>query len=192
MPDWLELELAERLAPARAPEELWNRILETPARRRRPVRSRVALGLWAAPAAIAAATLALTFSIPSPSLAQLAKAELVKSRAAGFDSSALDSTDPGAIEHWLRANASVDLSIPRGAPVQLTGARVVQRNGVRIGEVRYRASGREAVLLIGRGSSAQTPIPHGRAMWTAHGQVYALAYAGPQASQLACRICHLD
>jgi hypothetical protein len=187
MSEWLELELSERLAPVQAPEALWNRV-------NRPVapmcgRRAPGAGAWAwlfATAAIAA-TLAVTFAIPSPSLSQLAAAELAKSRPADFQSN-----DPKQIAKWLRANAAVDLSIPAGTAVQFTGARAIKRDGARIGEVLYRVGGRSAVLLVGREGTLKAPKGHGQPAWQAHGQVYALAYAEPAQSRLACRLCHID
>lgn len=187
MSDWLELELAERLAPVRAPEALWTRVNRPapPTARRRT--SRPGAWGWVAAAAMAAATLAVTLAIPSPSLSQLAAAELAKSRPADFRSS-----DAKEIAKWLRANAAVDLSIPPGTAAQLTGARAVERGGARIGEVLYRVAGHDAVLLVGRAGTLEAPTRHGRSVWQAHGQVYALAFAEPAQTNLACRLCHID
>jgi hypothetical protein len=187
MSEWMELELSERLARVRAPEALWERV-------NRPapavaVRRAALPGAWAwifATAAIAS-TLAVTFAIPSPSLSQLAAAELAKSRPADFQSS-----DPKEIAKWLRANAAVDLSIPPGTTVHFTGARAIERDGARIGEVLYRVAGRNAVLLVGPEGTLKAPKGHGQRAWQAHGQVYALAYSEPAQSHLACRLCHID
>jgi hypothetical protein len=187
MSEWLELELSERLARVRAPEALWDRVnrpLPTVAVRRPP---RPIAWAWLLATAAIAGTLAVTFAIPSPSLSQLAAAELAKSRPADFQSS-----DPKQIAKWLRANAAVDLSIPPGTSVQFTGARAVERDGARIGEVLYRVAGRTAVLLVGRAGTLKAPQGHGQPAWQAHGQVYALAYAEPAQSRLACRLCHID
>ncbi len=186
MSDWLELELAERLAPVRAPEELWARVNRAAAR---PVSSPPRAGAWAwvAFAAIVAATVAVTFSIPGPSLSQLAQAELDKSRPADFRS-----TDPHEIEGWLRTHAEVAVSIPAATAAQLMGARAIERGGAHIGEVLYRVEGHDAVLLVGRGGTLDAPARHGASAWKAHGQIYALAYSGPTDSHLACRLCHLD
>lgn len=187
MSEWLELELSERLAPVRAPEALWSRVnLPAPSihSRRAP---RAGAWAWLFATAAIAGTLAVTFAIPSPSLSQLAAAELAKSRPADFQS-----TDPKAIAKWLRANAAVDLSIPPGASVQFTGARAIERDGARIGEVLYRVAGRSAMLLVGRAGKLKAPQGHGSPAWQAHGQVYALAYAEPAQSRLACRLCHID
>jgi hypothetical protein len=187
MSEWLELELSERLARVRAPEALWDRVNRPT--RSVPARRGAHAGAWAwifATAAIAS-TLAVTFAIPSPSLSQLAATELAKSRPADFQS-----TDPKEIAKWLRANAAVDLSIPPGTTVQFTGARAIERNGARIGEVLYRVGGRSAMLLVGRAGILKAPEGHGQPAWQAHGQVYALAYAEPAQPHLACRLCHID
>jgi hypothetical protein len=187
MSDWLELELSERLARVPAPEALWSRVnrpaLHVSARRA----PRSGAWTWIAAAAMVAATLAVTFAIPSPSLSELAAAELAKSRPVDFQS-----TDPKEIAKWLRANAAVDLSIPPGTAVQLTGARAIERDGARIGEVLYRVAGHSAILLVGRVGLLNAPTRHGRTVWQAHGQVYALAFAEPGQSRLACRLCHID
>ncbi len=187
MSDWLELELAERLAPVRAPEELWARVSRVPVRPAAPRAQGAGKWAWLAAAVIVGATLAVTFAIPSPSLSQLAEAELVKSRPADFQS-----TDPHEITRWLRANAAVEVAIPPATRVQFTGARAMERDGARIGEVLYRVEGRDAVLLVGRGGTLDAPTRHGAPTWKAHGQIYALAYVGPSDSHLGCRLCHLD
>jgi hypothetical protein len=188
MSDWLELELADRLAPVRAPEELWRRLNARPAAPRRAAAWRPGAGIWAwaTAAAIAATVIVATFAVHSPTISQLAAAELAKSMPADFRSA-----DPREIETWLREHADVAVAIPQGTRVQLTGARTFARDGVTLGEVLYRVGGREAVLLVGRaGMALDAPERHGAAAWKAHGQIYALAYAGD--SQAACRLCHLD
>jgi hypothetical protein len=188
MSDWLELELAERLAPVRAPEALWARVNQAAASsaishpKPRPI-----AWAWVMASAILAAIVAVTFAIPSPSLSQLAAAELAKSRDQEFQS-----TDPHEIARWLRSNAAVELSIPNTTKVQFTGARAIDHNGQRIGEVRYRVAGADAILLVGRAGVLDGPTRHGQPTWKAHGQVYALAYAVPAQSRLACQLCHID
>jgi hypothetical protein len=188
MSEWLELELSECLAPVRAPEALWERVNRSPFRaaaRRHSMKP----GAWAwiAAAATVAATVVVTLAIPSPSLSQLAAAELAKSRPADFQSS-----DPKEIGKWLRTNAGVDVPIPPDTPVELTGARALEHAGARVGEVLYRVAGRSAVLLVGRAGALEAPSRHGQSAWQAHGQVYALAFVEPGQSQLACRLCHID
>jgi hypothetical protein len=189
MSDWLELELAERLAPVRAPDALWARVNRAAASTdaRPHATSRPAAWAWLAAFAILVAIVAVTFAIPSPSLSQLAAAELAKSRDQEFQS-----TDPHEIARWLRVNAAVDVSIPKTTKAQFTGARTIERNGERIGEVRYRVAGEDAVLLVGRAGILDAPTRHGQPTWKAHGQVYALAYAVPAQSRLACQLCHID
>jgi hypothetical protein len=187
MSDSLELELSQSLAPVRAPEALWSRVNRPapliPAR----LAPRSAAWAWIVATTAIASTLAVTFAIPSPSLSQLAAAELAKSRPADFQS-----TDPKEIAKWLRANAAVDLAIPPGTTVQFTGARAIERDGARIGEVLYRVAGRSAMLLVGRAGILKASVGHGQPAWQAHGQVYALAYAEPAQSRFACRLCHID
>ncbi len=189
MSDWMELELAERLAPVRAPEALWARVNRPTTAAFAPRAARWRLqGFVFAAAIMASATLSRQpFTIPSPSLSQLAAAELAKSLPADFQS-----TDPHAIARWLRANAAVDVSLPAAASVQFTGARAIQNKGALIGEVLYRVEGRDAVLLVARTTSPASPTRHGQPAWQAHGQVYALAYAVPEQSRLACQLCHID
>ncbi|MGA7237912.1 MAG: hypothetical protein WBY44_19660 [Bryobacteraceae bacterium] len=187
MSDWLELELADRLAPVRAPEALWARVNKPAPSTVGLRKSRPGAWGWFAAAAMATATLAVTVAIPSPSLSQLAAAELAKSLPADFQSG-----NPKEIAKWLRANAAVDLAIPPGTAVQLTGARAIERGGTRIGEVLYRVAGRDAVLLVKRAGSLEAPTRHGQSVWQAHGQVYALAFTEPLQPNLACRLCHID
>ncbi len=183
MSDWLELELAHRLAPVRAPEALWARVQRSravePARSiLLPRRALVALG-----AVAVAAIVAVALAVPSPGMSEMAAAELAANRPADFRSS-----DPHAIAHWLRANAGVNVSIPESAKVELTGARVKGN----MGEVLYRVQGRDAVLLVARTNARHDDSQHGRSTWQAHGQIYALAYADTAQARLACQLCHAD
>jgi hypothetical protein len=181
--DWLELELADRLAPVRAPEALWARVqrprvAERVRATRLPRRALVAL------AAVAVATIvAVALAVPSPGMSEMAAAELAANRPADFRSS-----DPHAIAHWLRANAGVNVSIPESAKVELTGARVKGN----IGEVLYRVQGHDAVLLVARANGRPVDTRHGQSTWQAHGQIYALAYADTAQARLACQLCHAD
>jgi hypothetical protein len=187
MSDWLELELAERLAPVRAPDALWACVNQGVLKTSDVRAPRPKTWAWVGAAIVFAATLAVTLAVPSPSLSQLAAAELAKSQPADFHSA-----DPREITGWLRANAGVEVSIPPGSRVQLSGARTIERRGGRIGEVLYRVDGRDAVLLIARSATMDAPERHGQSTWKAHGEVYALAYSAPMQSNLACRLCHVD
>ena len=106
MSDWLELELSERLASVRAPEALWARVnrpaFPAPACR---TPQPGAWG-WIAAAAMVTATLAITFAIPSPSLSQLAAAELAKSQPADFQSA--DPKGNQEVAADTRRNRSID------------------------------------------------------------------------------------
>jgi hypothetical protein len=187
MSDWLELKLAEGLSPVRAPQELWERVNRPGKRPSASHNASTGIWAWTTFASVVAATLAVTFAIPSPSLSQLAAAELANSRPADFKSA-----DPREIEQWLRAHASIDVVIPAATRVQLTGARTLDRGGARIGEVLYRVAGRDAVLLVGRAGKLDAPSRHGAPVWKAHGEIYALAYSVSAESSLACKLCHLD
>ena len=183
MSDWLELELADRLAPVRAPEALWARVqhprvAERVRATRLPRRALVALC-----AVAVAAIVAVALAVPSPGMSEMAAAELAANRPADFRSS-----DPHAIAHWLRANAGVNVSIPESAKVELTGARVKGN----VGEVLYRVQGHDAVLLVARANGRPADTGHGQATWQAHGQIYALAYADTAQARLACQLCHAD
>ncbi len=183
MSDWLELELADRLAPVSAPEALWVRVQRPRVAAQssaRPFPRRVLIGVGAL---AAAAIVALALAVPSPGMSEMAAAELAANRPADFRSS-----DPNAIAHWLRANAGVNVSIPPATKVELTGARV--KGGV--GEVLYRVEGRDAVLLVARSNAPREATQHGRSTWQAHGQIYALAFADTAQSRLACQLCHAD
>jgi hypothetical protein len=183
----MELDLAESLAPVRAPEDLWRRIdRATVASPSRPARRSIAWG-WLTGIALAAAALAVMFAAPAPSLTQLAASELARGNAADFRSS-----DPHEIARWLRDNAAVNVSIPSATKVEITGARCIQQRGVRIGEVLYRVAGRSALLLVRHEPAAHTETGHGQPSWAAHGQLYALAFSDNAQSHLACKLCHLD
>jgi hypothetical protein len=188
MSDWLELELADTLAPVRAPEALWMRVARpaSVAPNRRGVRGGFA---WvsAAAAALAVAGFAAVFALSTPGLAQLASAELAKGQAVDFASS-----DPHELARWLRKNSGCDVTIPSGTKVELLGACTLTRHGARIAKVSYRVDGRDAALLVTRAARFNAPERHGASTWKAHGQIYALAFSDPAQSHLACRLCHLD
>jgi hypothetical protein len=204
MPDWLELELAEELRPATAPEELWERISAAgategraiAARGRRPRRAlrRAAPHLpWASwPIAalvtlvIAAATFWLVAKGQEPvlDLRQLAIQEL-------RDPLALDlqSSDPAQIGDWMQQQTGMVLCLPARNTVRLVGARVIQKGGSRIGAVKYRVGDDTATLLIAQAGSSPD-LGHGHILWKARGQTYALASSNPDRPEAACLLCH--
>jgi hypothetical protein len=199
MPDWLELELAEELRPAPAPNELWDRIsaaVAEPAAGRRPVycpAPRRPVASWASwPIAaivtlmIAAATLWLVAKGQEPSLdlRQLAIQEL---RAPAPEE--LRSSNPAQINDRMRREAGVELGIPESTAAHLTSARTIQKGGTCIAAVTYRVGDDTATLLVARASSS-LDLGHGQAQWQAHGQTYALAISNPDHSEAACILCH--
>jgi hypothetical protein len=205
MPDWLELELAEELRPAAAPDELWERIRgAAPVGQARPPANisqhrgaRAALRPWSPSWAswpiaaivtlmIAAATLWLVAKGQEPALdlQQLAIQEL-------RDPAPLDlrCTDPTQINDWMRRQAGVSLSVPQHTGAHLAGARMIRKGGLRIGALTYRVGDETAILLVARAAPA-ADFGHGHAQWQAQGQVYGLASSNPDRPEAACLLCH--
>lgn len=183
MSEWLELELAQTLRPADAPDELWARVK---AAGQRPAPR---LSIW--PALIAAcftivAAVGALWSYKTLDLRQLAVQALLTHR------SDLRSSDPQAIGAWMRAQG-FDPGLPSCVPasVSLTGARIIVRHGVRIGAIDYRVNGRKATMLVGGGANFPgVRAAHGNPEWRAQGQVYALAFSDAGDARMACVLCH--
>ncbi len=206
MSDWLELELAHRLTPVEAPEELWERVdqgLQARASRtafrsavRRAPRSAfwTPISAWPAwPAAMA--TMALAAAAwwladgREPVLDIREWAAIEMGRSAALE---LHSHDPGEIRRWLRDHTGLDVPIPSVTSVRLEGARVVRRGAQRVAAVEYRA-GHDAVTLLVARADPQHPLPpHGArsAAWQARDQVYALAGSTPDRVEAGCQLCH--
>ena len=186
MPDWLELELAHGLAPAEAPEGLWDRIEGSISVR--PASRREVPG-WAIAAmvmlALSAATwLAVNRHAPVPDLEALAREELQDPTPLDFCSS-----NPVEISGWMRQHAGVIVPLPATNGVRLSGARVIRRGGARIASVDYSVGGHRATLLVARAGSAPD-MSHGRLSWRLGGQVYGLACANPADPRAGCLLCH--
>ena len=169
MPEWLELELAHRLAPADAPEELWDRIRHGRAPRpaSRPVwpiaaivTVMVALGaLWMA-----------AKGEPSLDLEHLAQLQLRSTQPLDVQSG-----DRNNLKTWAQQTAGIDLNVVPSPQVQLLGTRLVRHGNERIVALSYRVDGRPAALLMAQASvKGNTPHP-------------GIAMAGFDA---ACAICH--
>ena len=153
MSDWLELELAHHLGAVEAPDELTCPQVRTYDRPRR----RLAPIL-----AIAAGVAVLLLAVPR--------------------ATAIRSSDPARVNHWLYACAGIDLPIPGWARGRVQGARLVERDGMRVAEVSYQVGGKDATLLI-------APARVGRdAGWKQHG---AYAIFCPE-SPAACGLCHVS
>jgi len=201
MSDWLELELAHRLAPAEAPGELWERVesgLGKSARMgfgglgdvKRPRRS-----LWTAWSLAAMATVALAAGAlwladardPGLDIRQLAARE--SHLAAPLD---LYSSDPLAVRRWLRAHTGLDVPLPPATAVKLEGARVVRHGSERVAAIEYRVGRDTVTLLVARADPHRPLPPHGArlAAWQARDQMYALAGANADRVEAGCQLCH--
>jgi hypothetical protein len=179
------LELSARLAPAVAPDELWNRIEARRAAGVERPRKRPVAAMLTTVATVAAALWLVAAFRPALDLERLAAAEV-------SDSGRLDlvSNDAAEINAWLRKNAGVEAAVPLKPGVQLCGARVVTRNGARIGEVAYRIGSEKAALLVAHAKPPEGR--HGQLSWTSRGQIYALACSNRMDPGVACRLCHLN
>jgi len=185
MSDWLELELAHRLPPAEAPEELWQRVAQASACRvetRLHRGSRVLNGTRRAwPIAVMAL---LTLTCAAFWLANVREAAATR----------IASHDPRAIRLWLRQHSGLDVPLPDNTTVRLTGARVLRRGGERIAAVEYRAGRDRVTLLVARADPRYPLPPHGTRVsaWQARDQVYTLAGSGPDRMEAACQLCHAN
>ena len=199
MSDWLDLELAHRLRPVSAPEELWERIENVRAggsRRRttgvRPFLRRALPAAAMATAALVAMALWLADGRePVLDIRQLAAAPDGR-LAAGAAPLDLHSGDPGEIRRWLQHTAGVDVPLRPVAGIKLEGARMVRGAGRKIAAVDYRVGPDSATLLVARADPA-CPLPQhgGRASaWQARDQVYAVACSNPERLEAACLLCH--
>ncbi len=203
MSDWLELELAHRLPPVEAPEELWERVESGLAAgaavrcapggsRRTPTRRS---SLWMAWPVAAMATVALAAGAlwladlrdPALDLRQLAARE--SGQSAPLE---LHTHDPREIRRWLRDHAGLDVPLPPASSVKLEGARMVQHGKHPVAAVQYRVGQDTVTLLVARADPRHPFPPHGAraAAWQARDQVYALAGASPDHAEAACQLCH--
>ena len=195
MSDWLELELAHRLAPVAAPDVLWDRIENARNRPAAPARSfdrpRFALpSAWpvaalASLALIACALFLADTRTPALDLRQLA---------AGHPAAPVDlhSADPSEIRTWLQRRVGVDVPLHTAAGIRLVGAGVV-RQGLRpVAAVAYRVGDDAGTLLVARADPACPLPPHGAhaAAWQSHDQVYALICSSTGRAEAACQLCH--
>ena len=194
MRDWLELELAEELRPAAAPDELWERVRvgidkQAVAGMRPPVRrSRTSWPIAAIlTMAVAAATLWLVARGQDPGLdlRQMAILELRGAAPAQFSSS-----DPAEVNNWMRREAGIDLSLPEHSGARITGARVIRKGESCVGVVSYKVGEDSATLLVTR-AAASTESVHGHRSWESNGLSYAVATSSAEHSDAACRLCHM-
>src|SRR5438132_4193401 len=102
MSEWVDLQLAHHLAPAQAPDELWQRVMIHQGAGKQAPRTSARMR-WLVPAAAAAACVAVLLATPRPGgLQRLADAELRSPRVE------FASADPSAISGWLRREAGVN------------------------------------------------------------------------------------
>lgn len=189
MSDWLDLQLSHHLAPAQAPDALWDRVQGGIGIR--PARPRVAFNAWPIAAILtlmaAAGTLWLVAKGEQPALdlRQLAIEQLRNSEPVE-----LHSSDPAQISAWMRrAGLEVALPAEHGAAVKLVGARVIEKGGTRIGEIQYRVGSDTATLLVARAGSGPE-VGHGHSAWRSRGQSYALASSNSERPDAPCLLCH--
>ncbi len=190
MSEWLELELAEELRPAAAPDELWDRVCTASPRPAVAVRRSVPTVSWPVAAIvsmmIAAATLWLAAKGQEPvsNLEQLAEQQL-------HNPSPLDveSSDPAKIDGWVSRQTGVSLSLPSNGQARLVGARMVRTGRVPVAAVSYRVGGDTATLLVAQAGAAMGQA-HGRLTCKSHGHAYALACSNVEHPEAACQLCH--
>lgn len=201
MSEWLDLELAHRLAPVTAPEGLWERIesgrrtVRRKPGRARPARRSTVWRAWpvVALASVALAAMALWLADTRPPVLDIRQLAAAGShgrlRPAALD---LQSGDPGEIRDFLRRQANVDVPLRAAAGIRLQGARVLRGGGRPVGAVEYRVGQDSVTLLVAHADPACPLPPHGNhsAAWQARDQVFALACPNPERLEAACLLCH--
>jgi anti-sigma factor RsiW len=184
MSEWLELELAQGLAPVSAPDDLWERIQEgRPVERHFAARWPIAAMLTVG---VAAATLWLVAHGQEPviDLARLAGEQINVPAALE-----LRSSDSAEIGKWISRQTGISVTLPARTAAQFSGARMITRSGVRIAAVNYTIDGEAATLLVTR-TGAPADSAHGRLSWSAGGLSYALACSNREHPEIACLLCH--
>jgi hypothetical protein len=137
MLDWLELELAQQLAPVEAPPALTWRVLAPAAQAGRARRTFRLFPFVAAVAALAVVVLAVLPGV----------------------------TTPAAVNRYLQREAGIEFPIPASTHAVLERARIVNENGARIAAVTYRLNHTKATVLIARAGTVRGAEwrPHGQA-----------------------------
>src|SRR5690242_12318132 len=133
MADWLELELAHQLAPAKAPDELWDRVRNgrLPQPERKPVWPIAAI--VTVMIAAGAMWMAAKGAQPSLDLVRLARLELDASKSLDFTSE-----NASEMRIWAQKSAGFDVKIAPSTGVRLLGARLVRERGERMVALSYR------------------------------------------------------
>lgn len=164
MSDWMDLQLAHSLAPAKAPDALWARVnarIDMPA----PAAASPWIGMfrWAAPCAVAVAVLLL-----------LVRATAIELRPAHAE---FVSNDPIAVERWLAHEAGVAVPLRPAPGVQVKSARVVRQGVV---AVAYEVEGRKESVTITRGTAVVPCKLPG----------YLVVAANGSRTDASCKLCH--
>lgn len=191
MSKWLELELAERMAPVRAPHELWRRVEEgrRPAARHTGWQLSARMAFCSVVALVglgAATTWGLVDRHKPMDYGRMALEELQ-----GSEVAVLRSSNAAEVSGWLGRQVGIDVNIPQTDGARITGARVVERGGVRMGEVLYQVKGTAAELRVGKANTVAA-LGHGHRTWQSRGVSYALACAAPESARLECLLCHVS
>jgi hypothetical protein len=129
MSDWIDLQLAHSLGPAKAPADLWDRIEAAQAPKRRAGMAR-----WGVAAAAAAACVVGLLAHS----AQVSRTEFA-------------TNDPAAIERWLAHEAGIVAPLRPAPGVCVRGVRLVRKG---VAEVSYEVDGAGARALISRGEGS--------------------------------------
>jgi hypothetical protein len=180
---WLEQVLRRDLQRVSAPDDLWKRVRFG----KRERRNRTGTGpvwLGAGALALAASLLAVTWGHHT--------------RPASREP-AIQSDNAGEIRAWVRERTGLEIPFAAVAPasIRMVGARIVEP-AVPAVEVRFRAGGHDAVLLVVRSASTSFQSrAHGMhsgsastVSWTTAGQSYTLTAPDADALHAACSACH--
>lgn len=202
----LEAVLARHLGRVSAPEELWERVRCPEAVRLRernfnPGNFRLAL-VWAA-AVIVAVTAGFYARHAVP---RTGTAFTIEALPPSAESLELRSDRAAEIRSWINARTGFDVPLPDQppAPIRLLGVRLVAAATPTV-EVAYSVGDRKAELLISKAApGAETTNRGHRSLagemhqgartysWVMRGQLYELACATPEDSQVACMLCHAN
>lgn len=198
MSDWLDLQLSHHLAAVEAPDELWDRIQNGAAPRpasRSLARPRASVSFAVLTWPVAAI---LTLMVAAGTLWLVAKGEVrpLDLRQLAIEQLRdpgpveLQSSNPAEISAWMQqAGLEVPLGSNMAATVHLVGARVIEKRGTRIGEIRYRVGANTATLLVARAGSGPDS-GHGQLAWRSRGQSFAIASYGTERPDAPCLLCH--
>jgi hypothetical protein len=170
MSEWLERELARELAPVEAPGMLGVRLGLAQARRWECPRAALAVA--------AAVVLAIGGGYAGGRMAGLDPGQLAARGVRGTETIEFASTDPVAVAAWLRREAGVEVPLPAGAGVRVTGARVIRRHGERVPAITLQVNAGTATVVVAHAGSA------------AEGALKMPDHALAAARDAGCHLCH--